>query len=197
MKKLFLLFPALILSMMISATVKNITPTTPYDGHDNLRLALHYAHTEKFDTIILADGTYVEKDNYLYMDTNMVILAAEGAHPVIEMKTYAQIKNGANIKIKGLKFNGGAQGSYSYYFRFYDNSHSSLVIEDCDLYDIKNYVFYGAGDTHTDSLIINNCFLYNNKKNAVYFPKGTIEGIHPCDKLSITNSTIADRKSVV
>lgn len=192
MKKLFLLIPALILSMIVNATVKNITPTTPYDGHDNLRLALHYAHTEKFDTIILADGTYVEKDNYLYMDTNMVILAAEGAHPVIEMKTYAQIKNGANIKIKGLKFNGGAQGSYSYYFRFYDNSHSSLVIEDCDLYDIKNYVFYGAGDTHTDSLIINNCFLYNNKKNAVYFPKGTIEGIHPCDKLSITNSTIAN-----
>ena len=196
MKKLFLLVPVLAFSLLANAAVKNITPTSPYDGHDNLRLALYYAHTQKFDTIILADGTYIENDNYLYMDTNMVIMAAEGAHPIIKMKTYAYIKNAANIKIKGLKFDGSAQGSYDYYFRFYDDSHSSLVMEDCELYDIKNYVFYGAGSTHTDSLIIHNSFFHNNTKNTVYFPKGTIEGKHPCDKFAITNSTIANSSAL-
>ena len=192
MKKLFLLIPALVLSMMMSAKVKNITPTTPYDDHDNLRLALYYAHTEKFDTIILADGTYVEDDNYLYMDTNMVILAAEGAHPVIRMKAYAQIKNGANIKIKGLKFDGSAQGNYDYYFRFYDNSHTSLRLDNCDFYDIKQIVITAKADVHTDSCIVNNCFFYNNKQQAMYFYASNTEGRETCDSLAITNSTFAN-----
>ena len=193
MRKIFFLILALILAMMVNAAVKNITPTTPFDTHDNLRLAIWYAAEQNYDTIVLADGIYDESDDYLYLDKNLVIMAAEGATPVIKMTTYAQIKSGANIKIKGLKFDGSVQGSsYDYYFRFYDDSKTSLVIEDCELYSIKNYVFYGAGSTHTDSLIIKDCFLHNNKKNAVYFPKGTIEGKHPCDKLAVTNTTIAN-----
>ncbi len=190
MRKFFLLIPALVLSLFTNAAVINITPTSPYDTHDNLRLALYYANPG--DEIVLADGTYDEHDNYLYFDKNVTVRAAEGASPVIDMLTYAQIKSGANVRIEGLKFNGAAQGSYSYYIRFYDNSSSSLVLDGCEFYSVKNYVLYGNSSSHTNSLIVNNCYFHNNVKNAIYFEASGTEGVQTCDRLEVRNTTIAN-----
>jgi len=190
MKKLFLLIPALILSMMMNANVINITPTSPYDSHDNLRLALYYANAG--DEIVLADGTYDEHDDYLYFNKDITVRAAEGAHPVIDLYTYAQIKTDANVTIDGLKFNGAAQGSYSYYIRFYDASHTSLHLNNCEFYSVKNYVLFGNSASHTDECNVNNCYFHNNVKNAVYFEASATEGVQTCDKLVFTNSTVVN-----
>lgn len=190
MRKFFFLIPALVLALAVNAAVINITPTSPYDEHDNLRLALYYANAG--DEIVLADGIYLEQDDYLYFNKDITVRAAEGAKPVIKMTAYAQIKDGANIKIKGLKFDGSVQGSYDYYFRFYDNSHTSLRLDDCEFYDIKQIVITATADVHTDSCIINNCFFHNNKQQAMYFYASNTEGRQTCDSLAITNSTFAN-----
>lgn len=190
MKKLFLICSSLLVALMTNAAVINITPTSPYDAHDNLRLALHYANSG--DEIVLADGTYLEKDNYLYFDKDITVRAAEGASPIIDLYTEAHIKNAANVRIEGLKFNGAAQGTYSYYFRFYDNSNTSLVLEGCEFYSVKNYVLYGNSSSHTNSLIVNNCYFHNNVKNAIYFEASVTEGVQTCDRLEVRNSTIAN-----
>ncbi len=190
MRKFFFLIPALVLALAVNAAVINITPTSPYDEHDNLRLALYYANAG--DEIVLADGIYLEQDNYLYFNKDITVRAAEGAKPVIKMTAYAQIKDGANIQIKGLKFDGSVQGSYDYYFRFYDNSHTSLRLDDCEFYDIKQIVITAKADVHTDSCIINNCFFHNNKQQAMYFYASNTEGRQTCDSLAITNSTFAN-----
>ena len=190
MKKLFLLIPALVLSLITNAAVINITPTSPYDTHDNLRLALYYANPG--DEIVLTDGTYDEHDNYLYFDKDITVRAADGASPVIDMYTYAQIKNSANVRIEGLKFNGAAQGSYSYYIRFYDNSNTNLELDGCEFYSVKNYVLYGNSSSHTNSLIVNNCYFHNNVKNTIYFEASGTEGVQTCNRLEVRNSTIAN-----
>jgi len=195
MKKLFLLIPALVLSIAMNANVINITPTSPYDDeNDNLRLALHYAQAG--DEIVLADGTYLEKDDYLYFNKDITVRAAEGAHPVIDLYTYAQIKEGANVTIDGLKFNGAAQGSYSYYIRFYDATHTSLHLNNCEFYNVKNYVIFGNSSSHTDECNVNNCYFHNNVKNAVYFEASTTEGVQTCDKLVFTNSTVVNTNAL-
>ena len=195
MRKLFLLIPALVLAIVTNAAVINITPTSPYDEeNDNLRLALYYAQAG--DEIVLADGTYLEKDDYLYFNKDITVRAAEGAHPVINMYTYAQIKANANVRIEGLKFNGAAQGSYSYYFRFYDATHTSLILENCEFYGVKNYVLFGNSASHTDLLKVNNCYFHNNTKNAIYFEASATEGVQTCDRLEVTNSTVANTDSL-
>ena len=194
MKKLFLLIPTMLLTLAMNATVINITPTSPHGSHDNLRLALYYANGG--DEIVLADGTYLEKDDYLYFNKDITIRAADGAHPIIDMYTYAQVKTNANVRIEGLKFNGAAQGSYSYYFRFYDATHTSLILENCEFYSVKNYVLYGNSASHTDSLKVNNCYFHDNKKNAVYFEASGTSGVQTCDKLVFTNSTVAKSDSL-
>lgn len=194
MKKLFLLIPILAFALMANAKSVTITPTSPYYSHSNLQLALHYAKTEKIDTILLKEGTYVESNNYLIADTNIVIMASEAATsvPVVQIVTYLQIKNNANVKIQGINFDGSAQNSYDYFFRFYDNSHTSLVLNDCDFYNVKQIVITGKADSHTDSLVIDNCFFYNNQKQSVYFYASDTEGRQTCDSLAITNSTFAN-----
>lgn len=194
MKKIFLLISVLVIAVFANATVINITPTSPHGTHDNLRLALYYASAG--DEIVVADGTYLEKDNYLYFDKDIIVRAADGASPIIQMYTYAQIKSSANVTIEGLTFDGSAQGSYDYYFRFYDATHTSLILENCEFYSVKNYVLFGNSASHTDSLKVNNCYFHDNKKNAVYFEASGTSGVQTCDKLVFTNSTVAKSDSL-
>ena len=198
MKKIYLLISILLLSLTVKAAVINITPTSPHGTHDNLRLALYYATAD--DEIVLADGTYVEKDNYLYFDKNITIRAAEGASPVVQIVTYAQIKDSANVKISGIKFDGSQQGSngnsYSYFIRFYDATHTSLELENCEFYNIAQYVLFGNSASHTDLLKVNNCYFHNNKKNAIYFEASSTPGVQTCDRLEVKNSTIANTDSL-
>ena len=196
MRKIFTLFAAMLMALTaVNAKVKHITPTSP-EEHSNLQLALYWArHGQYVDTIMLGGGVYDEKNNYLDMDTNIVIMASETASsvPVIKMKTAARISNAAKIQIKGLKFDGSVQGSYDYYFCFYDNSHTSLILDDCEFYGVKTDVIaVTSSSNHTDSLIVNNCYFHNNNRGAIYFKASSTSGRQSCDKLVVKNSTFAN-----
>ena len=65
MKKLFLLIPALVLSLITNAAVINITPTSPHSSN-NLRQAIAAASTG--DIVEMAAGTYVETGNWIAFD---------------------------------------------------------------------------------------------------------------------------------
>ena len=194
MRKLFLLIPLLTFALLAKADVIDITPTSPYDDHDNLRLALYYANPG--DVIVLDNGTYREQDNYLYFDKNITVRAKAGTSPVVQIVTYAQVKDGANVRIEGIKFDGSQQGtngnSYSYFFRFYDNSNTSLELENCEFYNIAQYVLFGDKNSHTNLLKVNNCYFHNNTKNTIYFEASETAGRQTCDRLVVTNSTIAN-----
>ena len=195
MRKIFLLISIFFLALTAKATVINLTTST-YGENDNLRKAVYYATAG--DTIVMAEGTYFEPSTggYLSLNKDLVIMAAEGANVVVQLQAYAQLTNAAKIKFQGINFDGSLQGSYDYFFRAYDVSASSLTVENCEFYNIKNEVFRAKSDVHMDSLIVNNCYFHNNKKNIVYFENGNTEGRQTCDKLVITNSTVANTDSL-
>ena len=75
MRKLFLLLPALVLSLITNAAVISINTETA----DALRKALNSATDG--DEIVMAAGTYVESNsNYIaFTGKNITVRAAEGA----------------------------------------------------------------------------------------------------------------------
>lgn len=77
MRKLFLLLPALVLSLFANATVQTISPSSE-ESDSNIRSAL----SGTADTIILNAGNYKEADQ-IHFRRNAVIMAAEGADVTI------------------------------------------------------------------------------------------------------------------
>lgn len=82
MRKLFLLLPALVLSLFANAKTINIAP-----GVNTIRYALAASTTVDGDVLILADGTYTD-NNYIEFNKSVEIQAAEGATPIVQLHTY-------------------------------------------------------------------------------------------------------------
>jgi len=157
MRKLFLLIPVLFLSLAVKAEVITIGPSNPslYVGNI-LRTAVKNAAEN--DVIVVTDGIYNETGDYIYLSKNLEIRAAEGAHPVIEVATYLQVKNGKHVKISGLSFNGSAQDdSREQYFRFMDANENELELVNCTFTGIKKNVFRCESDKKFALLDIKNC----------------------------------------
>ena len=199
MKKLFLLIPALVLSLAINAKEINITPTSPHSSGNNLLATLADAGTEDGDVIILADGTYNESSNYISFDKSVEVRAAEGAHPVVEVETYIKIGENAankNITIRGIKFDAEKQGptgttanTYSHFIRVY--SAGTLDFEDCEFCNTQaNKVIKVEADKHLNYLKINNCYFHDGNNSAIHVYQAT--DAHACDRIEITNSTFAN-----
>ena len=143
------------------------------------------------DTIILADGEYIETIS-LPNEYDVVIKAAEGAHPVIKASGYIQHK--ANLYLEGIKFVFVGETDNGYAVYSYDNTHKNLVIENCEFTAYTKYVINASSSSsHVDSCIINNCFFHDNSRAAVYYPASSLaDNVHACDYLKITNTTIAN-----
>ncbi len=178
---------------VVGPKVWNIAPNNnPEAPRDDCNL---YVTLERVagagDTIILADGEYIETlslpNNY-----DVVIKAAEGAHPVIKASGYFQHK--ANLYLEGIKFVFVGEDGNGYAVYSYENTHKNIVIENCEFTAYTKYVINCSSSTsHVDSCIINNCFFHDNDRAAVYFPASTLaDNVHACDYLSITNTTIAN-----
>ena len=183
MKKLFLLLPALILAMMVNATVTEINTSTY--GSDNVRKALYYASPN--DTIVLADGTYEEStSNYLAFDKNIVLMAA-GNGAIIQTQVPVTITNGARAEIIGVKFNAVNMTGYSHLIYAADGSENNrLIMDGCDIYNytVGKAVIAARSSNKLDSLIINNCKFYNHTTRSCVFLENTEN-----KGLIVTNST--------
>ena len=78
MKKSIFLLLALMLSFAAQAKVVTISPT----AEGNLRRAVRDKVADG-DTLILTDGEYNEEQSVQFNKKDLVVLAAEGAHPRI------------------------------------------------------------------------------------------------------------------
>lgn len=194
MKKLFLLIPALVLTLALNAKEITITPTYPHSSGNNLLATLADAGTEDGDVIILADGTYNESSNYIFFDKSVEVKAADDAHPVVEVECEVRIgKNatGKNVTIRGIKFDASKQDgtgnnatSYSHFIRIY--SAGTLDFENCEFYSSANKVIEVENTSSIDNLVINNCYFHDNTKSCIYIDNTV------ASNLTITNSTFAN-----
>lgn len=198
MRKLFLLLPALVLSLALNATILDIAPNSPQSS-DNIRREIR-DHISAGDTLRLADGTYTESE-VITLDKSVTIIAADGAHPIIAQHYYSKITNGSDVKFIGIKFDGSlyneGAGANDHCFYPYDNTAGNeLHFEDCEFTGFKSYVLYNGGSYSLDSLIINNCYFYDNTKSSViFFNKHVTEGLQTVKGVHITNSTFANNNT--
>lgn len=161
MKKLFLLIPALVLSLAINAKVININP-----GENTIRSAIYNSATSDGDVIVLADGTYTD-DNYIELIKSVEIKAAEGAHPIIALNTYIKVYGGKHTILRGLSFDGSAQGSRDQYFRFTDNSDNELEIIGCTFTGVKKNIFRCESGNKFALLDVKECTFANCLSNIM------------------------------
>lgn len=193
MKKLFLFCAAMLVAFAANATTWQISPTTnPESPRQDCNLYVTLDRVAAAgDTIVLADGIYDEPYSAT-IKHNVVIVSAEGAHPVIENKGYFDVK--ANAKVIGIKFKfvGEAGNGYGFYIR--ENTAKYLWLENCEFQDFTKYCITGSSSSaHCDSCIVNNCYFHDNLLSPIYFPASSLaENVNLCDYVKVTNCTFAN-----
>lgn len=194
MRKLFLLIPALILSVMVNAE-----PLGPNDPNVTVSNVIKNAvAAASADAVIeLSDGIYKEDGNFV-IDKNITIQAAEGAHPVIAQRYYIYFNNSAKVTIKGIKFDGGAYGdvgAYDYALRTYGTTvgDETLTVENCEFVNYPGYnIYIERADRGLDAITIRDCYFHNNAKYAIFIGKKDGDTKQSCNSLTIENSTFAN-----
>lgn len=188
MRKLFFLIPALILSMMMSATRTEISTSTY--GTDNVRKALYYSN--EGDTIVLTDGTYEESNSgYIAWRRSNVVMAKEGDNVIIKPHVSFRVINGARAELIGVKINASELTSLSGYEDIFQagdaNDGNRLILEGCEIYgNVSKTMLRCASDKKLDSLIINNCYIHDNAQATLRMQSTSLKGV------IITNTTIAN-----
>ena len=192
MKKILSFFAVLLMAMTASATIRNITPTHCFEGdrNDGYTLYVELARgAQNGDTIMLADGTYIENQS-LPVEHNVVVMAAPNAQPIVQMKGYFQIH--ATVKFVGIKFVNAA-GGQGYCMYFYENNTKNLVLENCGFENFTQYCVSSWEDFHVDSIVVNNCYFHNLAKGPFYLKASERDDLsNTCDYLEIKNSTFND-----
>lgn len=189
MRKLFLLIPAMLLTLAVNAEVKYIDNSTA----DALRVALGDANSG--DIIEMAAGTYVESpsNGYIAFDAkNIIVRAAEDAEVIIKPHVPFTIGGGARAELRGIKIDASELLSVKdWYENIIETADSTegnkLILEDCEIYgNVAKTVARCASDKLLDSLIINNCYIHDNAQVVLRLESPALKG------LTITNTTIAN-----
>lgn len=184
MKKLFLLCVSCLVAVMAGAALVNITP----DGTTDLRHAVRDVAAAG-DTVVLADGVYTQGGDYTYFDKNIVVMAAEGANPIVKFTVPAQIMSGARAEFIGIKFDMENLHGQSWYEHLIYASDATagnvLVFDGCEFYNdtLNNSVIYCNSSNLLDSIIIRDCKFYDIMKSCIFVENTSFKGLH------ISNST--------
>ncbi|MBQ7672194.1 MAG: DUF5123 domain-containing protein [Paludibacteraceae bacterium] len=193
MKKIFTLFAVLLMALTMNATKVYVYPDrNPGYSSDNGNISTTISsYSSAGDTIVLADGTYVEKYSTT-VDKNLVIMAAEGASPLVQHQGYYQVY--ATLKVIGVKFqfNGSASNGHAFYI--YDSNSKYLWMENCEFFDFTQACISGSTSSgHCDSCIVNNCYFHNGSNSAIAFGQsGLANNVNLCDYLKVSNCTFAN-----
>lgn len=188
MRKILSFVAAMLFVFAANAAVINIQP-----GES---VSAKIAAAEAGDVFILADGTY-EEGNQILFYKSLTLQAAEGASPIIANRWYSEIGQGADVTIKGIKFDGtlfhDTVGASDHCFRAYNeaNGTEKLTFEDCEFTGYPNYVIYFQKGTtrRIDALTIKNCYFHDNKRCAVF---AGYDGGNSVNSVTIQNSTFAN-----
>lgn len=184
MKKLFLLIPALVLSLITNAAVINIDNTTP----NAVQAALNSAASG--DIIEMAAGTYEESGNYLaFTGKELTVRAAAGAEVIIKTVCPVRLKEGAKAEFINVKFDCSTIGSYDYVIVAADDTENKrVVLNGCEFYGWtkEKAMIEATSSRRLDAITIDNCYFHDCMKSVVF-----VENTGYND-LSITNSTFAN-----
>ena len=187
MKKLFLLIPALVLSIAMNAAVINITPTSPHSSN-NLRQAIDAAQTG--DIIEMAAGTYPESGNYLaFTGKEVTVRAAEGAEVIIQTVCPVRLKEGAKAEFINVKFDCSTIGGYEQVIVPADDTENKrVVLNGCEFYgwEKNSAMIEATSSRRLASVTIDHCYFHDFMKSVVF-----MENTNPSDVI-ITNSTFAN-----
>ena len=187
MKKLFLLIPVMLISLIANAKVTNINNSTA----DALRLALY--NSTAGDTIVMAEGIYEESNSdYIAWRRSNVVMAAEGANVIIKPHVSFRVRGGARAELIGVKIDASELNtlstSYKNIFESGENVDGNcLILENCEIYgNPTETVIRAQSDKKLDSIIINNCYIHDNAQVILRLESTSMKGV------IITNSTIAN-----
>ena len=188
MKKLFLLIPALVLAIVVNADVINITPTS----YSSTPLNQAVGAANPNDTLVLAEGTYVETngDGYIAFDKNLVVKAAKKANVTVDLRVPMTISNGAKVEIIGITFDATnlRKDANWYEHMIYSvdaSANNRLILEGCEFRNdtIINSAIYCSSSKKLDSCSVNNCIFHDIARSCMFFDGNSILG------LKVTNST--------
>ena len=143
MKKLTLLFAALVLSFTAQATIVNCSPNSN---------AISWWMTQG-DTLVFADGEYTEAYSIDFNQAGVVLMAAEDAKPVIKISSYFKIH--ATTTFIGITFDGQNTSNYAITTR--GEAAKDLILTNCDF---RNYIKYNIEineNTTLTTLDIDSC----------------------------------------
>ena len=167
MKKLTLLIAALVLSFTAEATIVNCNP-----GTNNLSWYLTQG-----DTLVLADGEYIEQWSFELKKEGVVVMAAEGAKPIIKASSYLQHK--ATTTFIGITFDGQDVAEYTTY-SYKTDTEKDLTFINCEF---KNYtkscVTIGDGEANVRNLLVDGCTFDGGSKTPAAIKSSGI--ISACD----------------
>ncbi len=189
MRKIFLLIPALVLALAMSAEVIQINTETS----DALRKALKNAADG--DIIEMAAGTYVESpSNYIAFDgKHVTVRAAEGAEVLIQPQVPITISNGGCAHFKNVKIDAShlmdVNDWYSHSIYPTDaNDNNRIILEGCEMYgfNLVNSAIYCGSSYKLDAVSFNNCYFHDMMK-SVLFIESTVG-----TAIQIANSTFAN-----
>ena len=190
MRKLFLLLPALVLSLITNAAVISINTETA----DALRKALNSATDG--DIIEMAAGTYVESnENFIsFTGKHVTVRAAGSAEVIIQPQVPITVSAGGcahfqNVKIDASRLLELADWYEHIIYATDATANNRIILEGCEIYGFalnKSLISCSSSNT-LDALTINNCYFHNINKSCVF-----IENTSNSIAISITNSTFAN-----
>lgn len=149
MKKSILFLATLLLSFTAQAAVVNAHPNGGEDGV----LSWFFAQAAAGDTVLLADGEYVQSYSLDLKTDDLVIMAAEGAKPVIKASSYLKIH--ATTTFKGITFDGLNTATYAVGSR--GTEEKNLTLKNCEFKNFKESNICIYENTTLTTLDIDSC----------------------------------------
>ena len=176
MKKLTLLIAVLVLSFTAQATIVNCSPNSN---------AISWWMTQG-DTLVFADGEYTEAYSIDFDQAGVVLMAAEGAKPVIKLTgEYTSFKLSATTTFEGITFDGGGVAKYP--ITTEGENTGIFTFNNCEFKNYQNYAISNKEadvETNVNSIVVNNC-LFHDGGSAIYMNEQAA-----CANITIQNTTI-------
>lgn len=143
------------------------------------------------DTIIVADGLYSEAYEIKFEKLGVVVMAAEGAKPVVQLTgQWTSIILMATTTFDGITFDGA--GIAYYLLSSKGTDAGTFTFKNCEFTNWDSYWAISnqySDNTHVKSVVVDNCIFHNATGAAIHFNENGPRGAHACDNLTITNST--------
>ena len=158
MRKIFTLFAAMLLALTVFAADQYPKAATTNS------LSEAFSAVGNGETVWLEGGTYTNAKgvDYTYLsgsgDKSFTVRAIENQSPIIQLEVPFVVKENANVKFIGVKFDGSnIHSDYSFYFDIIDNTNNVLEFDRCEFTSISKYVVRVRDGKKAAKISLANC----------------------------------------